>query len=152
MVVPRNLKESTVDTVSFEVVQYVLQSQVDSIFRRPVCPVGKLQGVQQGTYNVLQVAQHQSLKGFHDHRRQGDRPVVIYSCEGGFFGDWDDGGALKAGGHFTQLQGPVKDPREDWRQLFSTDLQTRGGHTIRSWSLLDLLLLKEPAHILLADS
>ena len=60
-----------------EVVQYVLQSHVDSIIRRPVCPVGKLQGVQQGSYNVLQVAQHQSLKGLHDHRRQGDRPVVI---------------------------------------------------------------------------
>ena len=58
----------------------------------------------------------------------------------GFLGDWDDGGAFEAGGHFTQLQGPVKDLHEDCRQLFSTDSQ-RGTHTIRSWCLLDLLLL-----------
>ncbi|XP_028460234.1 uncharacterized protein LOC114572707 [Perca flavescens] len=119
----------------FKVVQDVLQSHIDSIIRRPVCPVGKLQEVQQGSCYVFQVAQHQSFKGFHDHRRQGD----------------DDGGAFEEGGHFTQLQGPVKDLCEYWRQLFSTDLHTRGGHTIRSWSLLDLLLLKEPSHILLTD-
>ncbi len=60
-----------------KVLQDVVQSHVDYIIHWPVCPVGELQGVQWGACDVLQVGQHQSLEGFHDHRCQGDGPVVI---------------------------------------------------------------------------
>lgn len=60
-----------------EVMQDVVQSHADCIIHRPVFPVGKLQGLQQEACDVLRAAQHQTLKGFHDHRCQGDRPVVI---------------------------------------------------------------------------
>ena len=53
---------------------------------RPVCPVGKLQQVQQVSC-VLQGIHHQSLKGFHDYRRQGDGHAVTQPCDGGFLGD-----------------------------------------------------------------
>lgn len=33
--------------------------------------------MERGTCDVLQVGQHQSLKGFYDYRREGHRPVVI---------------------------------------------------------------------------
>lgn len=61
-------------------------------------PVCRLQGVLQGACDVLQVGQHQSLKGFHDHGRQDDRPVVIESCDRGFLGDRDDCVMFEAGG------------------------------------------------------
>ena len=63
--------------------------------------------------DALQMGQHQSFKGFHDHRRQGDGPVVIQSSDGGFLGNLDDGGAFEAGEDFTQLQRSVEDPCED---------------------------------------
>ena len=47
----------------------VMQSDIDCIIHQPVCLEGKLQGLQQGTSDVLPVAQHQPLKGCHDHRR-----------------------------------------------------------------------------------
>lgn len=49
--------------------------------------LGKLQGVQQEACDVLQMGQHQLLKGFYDHRHQGDRPVAIESSDRGFLGD-----------------------------------------------------------------
>lgn len=39
----------------------------------------------------VKVVHHQSLKGFHDHRHQGDGPVVIQSCNRGLLGGQDDG-------------------------------------------------------------
>ncbi len=39
----------------------------------PVCSVGKLKRIQQGSSDVLQVGQDQSLKWLHDHRRESDR-------------------------------------------------------------------------------
>ena len=50
------------------------------------------------TCDDLQVGQHQSLKGLHDHRHQGDGTVVIQSSDGGFLGNRDDSGALEQEG------------------------------------------------------
>src|SRR4029434_2175166 len=67
-----------------------------ALFDRPVCPLGKLQRVQQGACDALQMGQYQSLKCLHDHRSQGDGPVVIQSSDGMFLRDWDDGGLFEA--------------------------------------------------------
>lgn len=45
-----------------QMLEDVVQSHIDCIIHRPVRSVSKLQGVQQGSSNVLQVAQHQSLE------------------------------------------------------------------------------------------
>ena len=50
---------------------------VNCIIHQPVCPEGNLQGVQQGSCDVLQLIQHQSLEGFHDYGYQGNGHVVI---------------------------------------------------------------------------
>ncbi len=52
-----------------QMLEDVVQSHVDCIIHRPVCSVSKLQGVQQGSSNVLQVSQHEPLKWLHHHRR-----------------------------------------------------------------------------------
>ena len=36
------------------------------------------------------------------------------TCDCGFYGDQDDGGAFEAGGKLTQLQRSVGDLHEDW--------------------------------------
>jgi len=54
---------------SVQMLQNIMQSHVDCIIHRPVCSVGKLQGIQRGSSDVLQVGQHQFLKRLHDHRR-----------------------------------------------------------------------------------
>jgi len=92
-----------------QVVQDVVQSHVDRIIHRLICSVSKLQEVQQGGWYVLQMAQHQPLKGFHDHRRQGDGPEIIQTCDEGLLGDWNYGGEFEAGGDFTQFQKLVED-------------------------------------------
>lgn len=76
--------------------------------------------------DVLEARKHQSFKGPRDQRHQSVRPVVIQSCEGGFLGDWDDGGALEVRGDFIQLQGSGEDLCEDWSQLDSTGLRYEG--------------------------
>ena len=78
-----------------------MQSHIDCIIHSPVCLVGKLQGLQLGSCDVLQVIQHHCLKGFNDHRHQEDGPIVIQPCEGGLLGDRDDGEAPEAGGNLT---------------------------------------------------
>ena len=35
------------------------------------------------------------FKDLHDYRGQGDRPVVIQSSDGGFLGNWNDGGGWR---------------------------------------------------------
>ncbi len=52
-----------------EVLQDVMQSHIDSIIHRPVWSVGKLKMIQQGSSDVFQVGQDQSLKWLYDHRR-----------------------------------------------------------------------------------
>lgn len=71
-----------------KVLEDEVQSHVNSIIHRPVCPVGNLQGVQQRFRDVLQVIQHESIKGFYDYICQGDGLVVIQPCIGEFLGDW----------------------------------------------------------------
>ncbi len=95
------------------------KSHVDSVINRPVCSVGKLKRIQQGSSDVLQVGQDQSLKGLHDHRRECDRSVIIKSSDFGLFGDGNDGGAFEAAGNFTQLQRSVEDLCKDGGQLVS---------------------------------
>ena len=79
---------------------------MNCIIHQPVCPVSKLQGFQQGSCDVPQVSQPQSLQGFQDYRRQGDRS---FNPDGYFLGDRDDGGAFEAGGNLTQLKRSVED-------------------------------------------
>ncbi len=98
-----------------------MQSHIDSIIHRPVCSVGELKRIQQGSSDVLQVGQDQSLKSLHDHRRECDKSVVIKSSDFGLFGDGNDGGAFEAAGNFTQLQRSVEDLCKDGGQLVSTD-------------------------------
>ncbi len=104
-----------------EVLQDVMQSHIDSVIHRPVCSVGKLKRIQQGSSDVLQVGQDQSLKWLRDHRRECDRSVVIKSSDFGLFGDGNGGGAFEAAGNFTQLQRSVEDLCKDGGQLVSTD-------------------------------
>ncbi len=47
-----------------------------TVIHRPVWPLGKLKRIQQGSSDVLQVGQDQSLKWLHDHRRESDRSAV----------------------------------------------------------------------------
>lgn len=42
-----------------------------------VCTIGKQEVVQQWSCDVLQLRQHQPLRGFYDHRRHGNRPLVV---------------------------------------------------------------------------
>ncbi|MED6236733.1 hypothetical protein ATANTOWER_013437 [Ataeniobius toweri] len=48
-----------------------------SIIWQPFRQVRKMQCVQQGSCDVFQMLQHQSLKEIHDHKCQDDRPLVI---------------------------------------------------------------------------
>jgi hypothetical protein len=66
--------------------QDIMQSHVDRIIHRPVYSVCKLQGLQQGSGDVLQVGQHQSFKRLHEHRRESNWSVVIKSSDLGFLG------------------------------------------------------------------
>lgn len=54
---------------------------------------------------------------------------------------------LEARRHFTKLERSAKDLGKDWHQLVSTDFQAGGRYAIRSWSLSNVLSLKEPAHV-----
>ncbi len=83
-----------------EVLQDAMQSHIDSVIFRPVCAVSKLKRIQQGSSDVLQVGQDQSLKWLHDHRRESDGSVVAKACDFGLFGDGNDGGAFEAAGSF----------------------------------------------------
>lgn len=56
-------------------------------------------GVQQGVCDGL--SQYEPLEGFHDHRDQGDRFVVIQSCDGCLLGDRY---YCEVGGYSAQLQ------------------------------------------------
>ncbi len=98
-----------------------MQSHIDSVFHRPVCYVGKLKRIQQGSSDVLQVGQDQSLKWPNDHRRESDRYVVIKSNGLGIFGDGNNGRVFEAAGNCAQLQRSVEDLCKDWGQLVSTD-------------------------------
>lgn len=49
-----------------------------------------------------------------------------------FGGDRNDGGAFKAGGNFTQLQGSIEDVGENGRQLISMDFEAGGEYSV--WS------------------
>ncbi len=95
-----------------------MQSHIDSVIHRPFCPVGKLKRIQQGSNDVLQVGQDQSLKLLHDHRRESDRSVVVKARNFGLFGDGNDGGAFEAAGNFAQLQRSVEDLYKDGGQNF----------------------------------
>ena len=55
------------------------QAHIHCIIRRPVFQVEKLQVVQQGICDVLQVIEHQKLEGSHNHRRQRNRSVEMKS-------------------------------------------------------------------------
>ncbi len=96
-----------------QMLEDVVQNHVDCIIHRPFCSVIKLNGVQQGSSNVLQVGQHEPLEWLHHHRCLSNRFVVIKSCDFGFLGYRDDGGAFEAGEDFTQLQWSVEDLCED---------------------------------------
>ena len=112
----------------------------------PVCPVSKLQG----SCDVLQVIQHQSLDVFNDYRCLGDEPVVTKPCDG-FLRDQDEGGAFEARENLPKLHRSVEDLREDQGQLVSAGCQPCRGHIVKSWSLSDLQPLKELLHILFSD-
>ncbi len=116
-------------------------SAVDCTIHWPVCPVNSRGSSR--FCDVLQVGQHQSLKGFHDHRHQGDRPVVIEYCDRGCLREGDDCGMFEAGGNFTQFQLSVEDLRECGGRLVSTGFQTGEWHAVRARCLSDLLSLKE---------
>lgn len=47
---------------------------------------------------LLDIVRGSLFKRLRDHRRHSDRPAVIQCCDGGFLGDWDDGGVFEAGG------------------------------------------------------
>ncbi len=98
-----------------------MQTYIDRIIHIPVCSVGKLKRIQQGSSDVLQVGQDQSLKWLHDHRCESDRSVVIKASDFRIFGDRNDGGAFEAAGNFAQLQRSVEVLCKDGGQLVSTD-------------------------------
>ena len=108
------------------------------IIHRPVCPVGKLQGVQQGFCDVRQVIQHQFLKWFHDNRCLGDGPIDIQLSDSGFLGNQDDGGAFEAGENLKKLQRIVQDLHEIGGPAGLESSQAGRGHTVKSWNLPDL--------------
>jgi len=54
------------------------------------------------------VGQDSALKGLHDHRGQGDGPVVIESRDPSVLVDRDDGGGLEAGWNVACLQEGLK--------------------------------------------
>ncbi len=47
-----------------------------TVIHRPVWPLGKLKRIQQGSSDVLQVGQDQSLKWLHGYRRESDISAV----------------------------------------------------------------------------
>lgn len=55
--------------------------------------------------------------GINDHRHQGDRPVVMKSCGGGFLGNHNDGGVFETGWVLAQLKGFIKDECVELIQL-----------------------------------
>ena len=90
-----------------------------------------------------------SNPGFHDEGRQGNRSVFNQSCDGGFLGEQDDGGAFEVGGNVTQLQRSLEDLCEDQSEVsrcrFLCSYAGR-GHILSSWSHHYLLLLKGLVH------
>ncbi len=99
-----------------------MQSHVDCIVHRPVCYLGKLKRIQQGSSDVLQVGQHQFFKWLHDHR-----------CNFGFLWDGEDGGAFEAWRDFAQFQWSVEDLCEDGDQLVSAGFQTGWSDIVCAW-------------------
>jgi len=65
-------------------------------------------------------------KRLHNHRGQGDGPVVIEFSDPSFVGDGDDGGGLEAGWNMPCLQGGFEDVYEHRRKLISTIQSGRG--------------------------
>jgi len=55
----------------------------------------------------FEVGQDYAFKRLHDHRCQGDGPVVIESCDPRFIGDGGDGGGLEAGWYVACLSRKV---------------------------------------------
>ncbi len=119
-----------------------MQSHIDSVIHRPVCSVGKLKRIQQGSSDVLQVGQDQSLKWLHDHRRECDRSVVIKSSDFGLFGDGNDGGAFEAAGNFTQLQRSVEDLCKDGASWSAQTFRQAGEIPSGPEAFLDFCFLK----------
>lgn len=73
----------------------------------PVCPLGKLQGVQQGACDVLvfcRISWPQS---------QNNGLYLFNPVERGFFRTGKDCGAFEAEGKFTRVQWCIEDPCED---------------------------------------
>lgn len=91
-----------------QVLQDVMQCHVNCIVHLSVCPVDKLQGIQQMACEELQAGQHQAFKGLHNYRCQNNRSVVIQSSDDRFLGDRNDGGTFAAGENFTQLKRSVE--------------------------------------------
>lgn len=74
-----------------------VEGQVDGFVYRSVGSVGKLQGVQEGGGNGLEMGQNQALKWLHDYRCQRHWTVVIKSSHLGLLGDRDDSGGSRSG-------------------------------------------------------
>ena len=120
-----------------------MEGHVYSIVHRPVGSVGELHGVQERVRDGFEVRQDKALKGFHDHRGQGDWSVVFEFFGPCFFGDGDDGGGFKTGWYMACLQRGVKNVCKYWRQLICTVLEGGGGDRVRSSCLAGFLPLEE---------
>nr|XP_049575848.1 uncharacterized protein LOC125968620 [Syngnathus scovelli] len=123
-----------------------VEGRADGILRGPLGTVRKLERVNGGGENGLDVLHDQPLKALHDDGRQCHRAVVIEAGRCRFLRHRNDGGSLETRGDDGLLQGNVKDVREDTRQLPSAVLQRSTRDVVRARRLTGVNSGKRPPH------